>query len=311
MIVLVMLSLMSCQMDFLNPSDEATIDAMDAAIDKELITVADLPSETQDLLETDYATMRVEEALRVRGLGYQVYMSTLRLRDSSSTCLYFNEEGGLMNGGVRHHHHGPQYGGYYYGSPCFELVFPITVIMPDNSLITGPDKDSVRTAIRVWYIANPDSLSRPTLQFPINILFDDSTTQVINTEAELIAARATCETDCDSTGRQGDRDRVRNRDHNQNGDSTHQHDGSGPDSFACFDLVYPVTYLMPDGSLIPGASEDSVHILIQAWRADNPGVRGKPELQFPVDIVFEDGATQTINDNTELRQAQVACRDDD
>lgn len=302
-IVLIMLSLMSCEMDILSPSDEATIEAMDVAIDKELISVADLPSEAQAILESDYATQIVEEVLSVEDLGYQVYLSTLRSNDSSSTCLYFNRRGSLLTGGVRHHQRSHHYGGYYYDASCFDLVFPITVIMPDNSQITGPDKDSVLSAIRAWYVANPDSMSRPTLQFPVTIMYADSSTLVINDETELRTARAACDDgDDDNEGRR------RNRRGNHGGGG---HGGGNCPDYDCFDLVYPVSYMMPDSSLITSPSQDSINVLIRTWFSDNPGQQGRPQLQFPVDIIFEDGTTQTVTTEAELRQALAACRDDD
>ena len=54
---------------------------------------------------------------------------------------------------------------------CFELVYPVTYTMPDDTTISGDDEKTAWTAIKVWYEANPDSEEKPALQYPVDILF--------------------------------------------------------------------------------------------------------------------------------------------
>tara|TARA_R110001632_G_scaffold198615_2_gene320935 strand:+ start:600 stop:1457 length:858 start_codon:yes stop_codon:yes gene_type:complete len=152
---------------------------------------------------------------------------------------------------------------------CFRFVFPFSVTMPDATIITLEDR-SDRVLIRQWYVDNPDVDEKPTLVFPIEIEYQDGTVATINDELELEAARQDCST-------------VR-----------------------CFDLVYPFTVSMPDGSTITLNSEDD-RVLIRAWYVANPGVHGRPELVYPIEIIYQDGTIVIINDATELQTAKDNC----
>ncbi len=152
---------------------------------------------------------------------------------------------------------------------CFRISFPFSLTMPDDSVITLESRAD-RALVRAWYQANPGTDERPELVFPIQIEYQDGTTATINSQEELIEAREGCRT-------------VR-----------------------CFDLVYPYSVTMPDDSIITLNSEDDRE-LIRAWYEANPGVHQRPSLVFPVDIVFEDGTTQTINNSDEYQAAKDSC----
>lgn len=152
---------------------------------------------------------------------------------------------------------------------CFRFTFPFSVLMPDGTTITLEDRTD-KVLIRQWYADNPDVDEKPELVFPIGIEYQDGTTAIINDRIELEAAREECIT-------------VR-----------------------CFDLVYPFTVTMPDASTITLNSEDD-RVLIRAWYALNPGVYERPQLVYPVEIIYQDGTMQTINDATELEAAKDNC----
>ncbi|MEE9553632.1 MAG: hypothetical protein V3W18_04985, partial [candidate division Zixibacteria bacterium] len=137
-----------------------------------------------------------------------------------------------------------------------------------------------------WYEDHPDVREEPALQYPVDIVFEDSDEiRTINNDEELREAYAECD-----GGRDGDgRDR----------------DGSD-----CFEFVLPVTFIMPDGSTITIETEDDWG-LIRLWYEDHPDVREEPALQYPVDIVFEDSdEIRTINNHEELREAYAECDGD-
>ncbi len=152
---------------------------------------------------------------------------------------------------------------------CFRFVFPFSVTMPDGTSITLEDR-SDKVLIREWYVANPGINEKPTLVFPIDIEYQDGTVATINSQAELELARVECRT-------------VR-----------------------CFDLVYPFTVTMPDGTEITLNSEDD-RALIRAWYAANLGVHERPVLVFPIEIIYQDGTIETINDTVELEAAKDNC----
>ena len=77
----------------------------------------------------------------------------------------------------------------------------------------------------------------------------------------------------------------------------------------CFELVYPMSYAMPDGSIITGSEEEELWTAIKAWYEAHPDVEVKPSLQYPVDILFEDGTNQTIADEAGMENLKKDCED--
>ena len=82
---------------------------------------------------------------------------------------------------------------------------------------------------------------------------------------------------------------------------------NGTDWKECFDLVYPVTYLMSDGTEITGANEEEVGTAIRVWYQNNPDSEEEPALQYPVGVVYENQSTLTVNSDEELRGAYEGC----
>ena len=156
---------------------------------------------------------------------------------------------------------------------CFEIEFPITFTMPDQSQITLQSKEDW-VLIEEYYEANPDSDQRPDMVFPVNITYRNDSTVTINSEEELIEAKAVCEVD---RGRS-----------------------------ACFNLVFPVTFIMPDAMQVVVESREDFRE-IKAWYRNNRESDTRPELVFPVDIEFEDGTIVTVNSEEELKAAKADC----
>ena len=95
----------------------------------------------------------------------------------------------------------------------------------------------------------------------------------------------------------GDRDREGERRRGEDGSDRHE----------CFRLVYPVTFAMPDGTEITGDSEGEAGLAIREWYANNEGTEELPVLQYPVEIIFEDQTTLTVNSNEAMREAYGNC----
>ena len=60
----------------------------------------------------------------------------------------------------------------------------------------------------------------------------------------------------------------------------------------CFELIYPVSWTMPEGNLIT-MNNNKDWDAINDWYKANPKSKDKPSLNYPVDIEFKDGITQT------------------
>jgi len=166
---------------------------------------------------------------------------------------------------------------------CFDLVLPVTYVMPDGSTITvSSDDDDDWAEIKAWYEANPDSEEKPALQYPVDISFEGregSTTLTVTNDEEMRNAYGRCGGGRDNNDRE------------------------------CFELVYPVTYLMPDGSTIT-IENDEDWDPIKDWYEENPESEERPELQYPVDVVFDD-ETVTVNSAEEMGEMKRECWEDE
>ena len=89
-------------------------------------------------------------------------------------------------------------------------------------------------------------------------------------------------------------------------------DRGDKDGFKCFELVLPITFIMPDGSSITVEDENG-YMAVRDWYANNSDSKEKPALQYPVNIIYRDGDTQTINNDEEMGSTKADCRkwDDD
>ena len=145
---------------------------------------------------------------------------------------------------------------------CFELIYPVTYTLPDGSAVTG-NEEEVWEAIKAWYEAN-ESDEKPELNYPVQIAYPESDElATINSEEEMEAAKKEC----------------------------YEEDEEKEE---CFELVYPVTYTLHDGTSVTG-NEEEVWEAIKAWYEANESDE-KPELNYPVQIAFpESDGLFTIN----------------
>ena len=247
--------------------------------DKVDIDISELPDQSQAYLNNDgeYDELGSRYASQ---LGYMVERIGKGSKSGRRGNAYFNVEGRKLNPN--------DWGrkGRGFGSDekedweCFSLQFPVSFNMPDGSLVTVESDDEESWAeIKAWYETNRDSEERPTMQFPIGILFDEEYL-VIENQEEMRSAYQECYPKRD-------------------GDET------------CFYLVFPVTYVMPDGSTILVTSDDEDGWSdLKDWYEENEDSEDKPELQYPVDIIVETEqgtSTVSINNEEEMAAAKREC----
>ena len=255
--------------------------------DKVDIDISELPKQSQTYLNNDgeYDELGSRYASQ---LGYEVERIGKGSKSGRRGDAYFNVEGRKLNpndwGGK----------GRGFGSnekedwECFTLEFPVSFNMPDGSLVIVESDDEESWAeIKAWYETNSDSEEKPTMQFPVEILFDEESL-VIENQEEMRSAYQECHPK---------RDREWSRDEDE----------------ACFYLVFPVIYVMPDGSTISVTSDDEDGwSVLKDWYEENKDSEDKPELQYPVDIIVEteEGtSTVTINDEEEMASVKRECYD--
>ena len=253
--------------------------------DKVDIDISELPEQSQTYLSNDgeYDELGSRYASQ---LGYEVERIGKGSKSGRRGDVYFNVEGRKLNP----NDWGKRGRGFGVGKKedweCFTLEFPVSFNMPDGSLVTVEADDEENWAeIKIWYETNQDSEERPTMQFPVGILFDEESL-VIENQEEMRSAYQEC-----YPKRDGEWSRDRDE--------------------ACFYLVYPVTYVMPDGSTISVTSDDEDGWSdLKDWYEENEDSEDKPELQYPVDIVVETeegSSTVTINGEEEMAAAKREC----
>ena len=253
--------------------------------DKVDIDISELPEQSQTYLSNDgeYDELGSRYASQ---LGYEVERIGKGSKSGRRGDVYFNVEGRKLNP----NDWGKRGRGFGVGKKedweCFTLEFPVSFNMPDGSLVTVEADDEESWAeIKTWYETNQDSEERPTMQFPVGILFDEESL-VIENQEEMRSAYQEC-----YPKRDGEWSRDRDE--------------------TCFYLVYPVTYVMPDGSTISVTSDDEDGWSdLKDWYEENEDSEDKPELQYPVDIVVETeegSSTVTINGEEEMAAAKREC----
>ncbi len=259
------------------------------------VSITDLPSRSQNIVTLDYFEYDDVASRKASGLGYEVALAGRGHRVGSRHEIYFNVEGRKLDPNDWGDKRGWDKEGYdreIDGEKdwrCFDLVFPITFNMPDGlSVVVETDEDSNWDVIKSWYEANPDSEEKPEMEFPITIVFKNDSYTLYSSD-ELRGAYSRCEP------------RRKRDEHKRN--------------FHCFSLVYPVSYTLPDGSVMEVASNDEEGwSALKAWYENNTGYEEvMPELVYPVDIVFEaeEGeSVTTLNSEEEMELAKRDCREE-
>ena len=272
LIILSLLIFVGCE-NSMTKSDKMFDDQlMQDIIDAEKIDInmTDLPSLSRTVIDQDYNDYIEIDAKMASGLGYQVSMDGKGCKTGYHNEVYFNLEGRKLKS--------KRDRGDKDGFKCFELVLPATFVMPDGSSITVEDENSYM-AVLDWYANNSDSKEKPTLQYPVNIIYQDGDTQTINNDEEMGNTRADC--------RKWDDDKK---------------------DWGCFRLVYPITFIMQDGSAISMIDKED-WMELKSWYEENPDIEEKPALQYPVNIIYRDGDTKTINNDEEMASVKEDCRD--
>jgi hypothetical protein len=160
---------------------------------------------------------------------------------------------------------------------CFELVYPIEIVLPDESIISVDSEEEFRTQLKEWYKLNPDSKERPSLNYPIQVTFEGDKSKVISSEEQMMRLKKYC----------NDRKSIKRK--------------------VCFKLVYPLTYMMPDGSSISGENELEIRSQIKEWYASNPDTDVKPSLSYPVNAKVIGGDIITIDNEEAMIALKKRC----
>ena len=286
-------------------SDAELVQAIIDAEGKVEVTMEDLPTAARGTMEENYLNDYMHlYSMKASMLGYEVSIAGRPGNSGKRGEVYFNIDGRKLDPNDYGDIYKDWYGerdGFWYGErdgfdrddfgekrgwECFEIVYPITIMMPNGSAyIIDSEEDPDLDAVKNYYKENEGAEERPSIVFPVNIIDNVGETKTISSEEEMKDAYRQC------SGR--DRDwGVRE----------------------CFDLVFPVTYIMPDGSTYEISSEEDVAGWeeLKEWYDANPDSEERPELQYPVEIIYETeegNVTLMIFNEEEMIAAKEECRE--
>ena len=275
-------------------SDAELVQAIIDAEGKVEVTMEDLPTAAKGMMEENYLNDYLHlYSMKASMLGYEVSIAGRPGNSGKRGEVYFDIDGKKLDP----NDYGDDYKDWYGGRDgfdrndfgekrgwkCFEIVYPINIMMPDGSTYTiDSEEDSDLDAVKNYYEENEGTEERPSIVFPVNIIDNEGETKTISSEEEMEGAYRQC------SGR--DRDWGARE---------------------CFELVFPVTYIMPDGSTyeISGEEDNAGWEELKEWYDANPDSEERPELQYPVDITYEEDRTITINNEEEMMAAKEECRE--
>jgi len=223
-------------------ADDKLIKSIQEATDKQVVSASDLPGSSQSLLAEDFSESYIELAELAPELGYQVSMRRgVGSLIGEHSYVYFGLDGRELK--TRKDKRNRGHKRYLKGCnrhECYELVFPVTFVMPDGTAISG-DAETLRDDIREWYKDNRREREKPSLEFPVDIIYEDDGTMVtLENEQDLRSAYEYCK------GKEWDK--------------------------KCFEKGFPLTVTMPDGMEIIMEGEGDWQ-LIKDWYEANPDIR--------------------------------------
>ena len=273
-------------------SDAELVQAIIDAEGKVEVTMADLPTAARGTMEENYLNDYLHlYSMKASMLGYEVSIAGRPGNSGKRGEVYFDIDGRKLDP----NDYGDDYKDWYgerdgfdrdnFGEKrnwnCFDIVYPITIMLPNgSSYLIDSEEDSDLETIKSYYEENQGADERPSIIFPVNIIDHEGETKAINSEEEMEDAYRHCS-------------------------------GRDRDKRECFGLVFPVTYIMPDGSSYEIADDDDESWAeLKAWYDANPEAEERPELQYPVDIMYEsEDRTVTISNEEEMLAAKEECRE--
>jgi hypothetical protein len=78
----------------------------------------------------------------------------------------------------------------------------------------------------------------------------------------------------------------------------------------CYDLVFPVSIKLADGTVITAPSQDSLRHALRAYHQSHPGAdrpHQLPNFVYPVSVIAQDGSIIVVQNETELAALKAAC----
>ena len=247
-------------------SDTQLIEAIISDPNKFEIEEADVPSMSLYAIGEEYYDYMMYKAEISPEYGYQISLGDMALDAGDMTEIFFAKDGRKLGGrdGMEERKR--------HNKRCFKFVFPLTFSLGETSY-TANDYQEFRDAMKANYEETGEK-QKPVFVFPIQIQFgrgDEVETVTVNSDDELKEAFQACR------GEEDDK--------------------------KCFTFGFPVSFTMPDGTVLTAEDEKDLEEKMQAFYETYTGEKKRPEVVFPVDLMFEDGSSLTVNSPEEMKQA--------
>ena len=247
-------------------SDTQLIEAIISDPNKFEIEEADVPSMSLYAIGEEYYDYMMYKAEISPEYGYQISLGDMALDAGDMTEIFFAKDGRKLGGrdGMEERKR--------HNKRCFKFVFPLTFSLGETSY-TANDYQEFRDAMKANHEETGEK-QKPVFVFPIQIEFgrgDEVETVTINSDDELKEAFQACR------GEEDDK--------------------------KCFTFGFPVSFTMPDGSVLTAEDEKDLEEKMGAFYESYTGEKKRPEVVFPVDLMFEDGSSLTVNSPEEMKQA--------
>ena len=272
------------------------------------INFDELPEVSQNHINDLENNITAELILYAENIGYEV-----KLRRQSRNLvsllnilyIYFNENGELLFD----ENYDEDNDGYYdvfeeWGNyMCFDIQFPIQITMPDDSQVSVVNEDELFEAVDLYYEMSDEYDGLPEINFPINIVFYFENENG-NEQQEVI-----------EIGSYEDLEMYFDVCPDENNNGWDDEDWYEID---CFDLVYPLTIVNPEGEVLTVDSENNLHEYIdQYYENCNSNDCGDFNLYYPLTVEYysetnDQVQTLTINSEEELQELlDEHCYNDD
>ena len=247
-------------------SDTQLIEAIISDPNKFEIEESDVPSMSLYAIGEEYYDYMMYKAEISPEYGYQISLGDMALDAGDMTEIFFAKDGRKLGGrdGMEERKR--------HNKRCFKFVFPLTFSLGETSY-TANDYQEFRDAMKANYEETGEK-QKPVFVFPIQIQFgrgDEVETVTINSDDELKEAFQACR------GEEDDK--------------------------KCFTFGFPVSFTMPDGTVLTAEDEKDLEEKMGAFYESYTGEKKRPEVVFPVDLMFEDGSSLTVNSPEEMKQA--------
>jgi hypothetical protein len=161
------------------------------------------------------------------------------------------------------------------GNSCISVKFPITVIANGQQVVLMDEDDL--DLVEAIFDQFPNDIDTLEIVFPITVILEDYTEVMVNSQEELNALIAAC----DSSG--------------------------GDDSISCLDFEYPITFFIFDDNqqqtgTVTVNNDQELYIFLNSLDDDDYF-----SIDYPINVILDDGSVVAVNNNTELEQLIDDC----